>query len=332
MTVSLAQKTDGLLYRVCGLTVSCNVCFPELASVAQGDLTAAADVHVTLSDRRVPLPSLLHWFMTWTLPSGEAWLSTAKIKEGYLLRFPDLADFTVDDRGRTIRCCPEPETPEETVRHLLLDQVLPLVLTLHGRHALHATAVLTPYGVCAFAGMAGAGKSTLAASFLLADYPVLCDDCLVLQEDRGQILATPAYPGLRLWEDAYEALGIDQHPPDPVAHYSSKRRLAFQDPQKTFAADLLPLAGIYFLDPPSVEAKPEPDCPLVEPLTPRDAFVELLLSMFRLDITNRAMLQQQFHFLYEVAAHVPVRRLHASQTFAALPFTRDAILRDLANG
>ena len=33
---------------------------------------------------------------------------------------------------------------------------------MHGRKALHASAVLTPAGVCAFAGPAGMGKSTLA--------------------------------------------------------------------------------------------------------------------------------------------------------------------------
>src|SRR5207249_867812 len=129
----------------------------------------------------------------------------------------------------------------------LLDQVLPLGLNMKGHETLHATAVLTRLGVCAFTGPTGAGKSTLAASFLLAGYPALSDDCLVLKEDNGQILAEPAYAGLRLWEDAFEALGENHNVSLPVAHYTSKKRLIRAEHLRNFPVNAHPLARIYSL-------------------------------------------------------------------------------------
>jgi len=72
------------------------------------------------------------WFMNWTLPGGEPWLSCAKTNTGYLLRFNQLADFEIDKTGGEIICRPRPGIPEDTIQHLLLDQVIPLVINLRG--------------------------------------------------------------------------------------------------------------------------------------------------------------------------------------------------------
>ncbi len=101
---------------------------------------------------------------------------------------------------------PKPGIPEDTIQHLLLDQVIPLVINLRGGEALHASAVLTSYGVVAFAGPAGSDKSTVAGSLLKEGYPFVSDDCLTLLEKNQEIYTIPAYPGLRLWDDAREHL------------------------------------------------------------------------------------------------------------------------------
>ena len=113
---------------------------------------------------------------------------------------------TIDKKGSEIICMPRPGIPEDTIQHLLLDQVIPLVINLRGGEALHASAILTPQGVIAFAGPAGSGKSTLAGSFLLSGYQHVSDDCLALSEKDQEIYAIPAYPGLRLWDDALSYL------------------------------------------------------------------------------------------------------------------------------
>ena len=61
-----------------------------------------------------------------------------------------------------------------------------------------------------------------------------------------------------------------------------------------------------------------------------DALMGLIKAAYRLDITDRAMLTRQFHFLSRVAARVPVKRLIVPNEFSALSDVREAILRDLS--
>jgi hypothetical protein len=317
-------------YRVCGLTLISDASLPELTPLTDPESHGATGIRVRFGMRRDEEASPSHWFMSWTLPTGELWLSCAKETRGYRLRFPDLADFLVDFEGLEIACEAWPETPPATIRHLLLDQVLPLVLTLRGRQALHATAVLTPHGVCAFAGPAGAGKSTLAASFLLAGYPVLSDDCLVLDEDHQSILATPAYPGLRLWDDTLVALGEALRLSLPVAHYTSKQRVFALDQGGAFLSNPHPVARIYCLEWQSeMKGAESLHNPIIEDLSHRDGFMKLITSTFLLDIADPMMLARQFHFLERVVSRVPIRRLRIPDTFLSLPAVRETILADL---
>ena len=317
-------------YRVYGLTLVSDAPVPELVPLAASESEADSEVRVCFWSGRKKSFTPSRWFMSWSLPTGELWLQCAKDDRGYLLRFPEIADFLVDAEGREIICAPEPETPMETLRHLLLDQVLPLVLNLKGREALHATAILTPPGVCAFVGPTGAGKSTLAASFLRAGYAILSDDCLVVEIVSGEIFATPAYPSLRLWPDSFEALRGVADGSQPVAHYTSKQRLVPERHHGDFPSDPRPLARIYSLARPTdAEGGASLASPRIERLSYRDSFMELIQFAFRFDITNREMLLRQFGVLERLVSHVPVRRLQVPDTLSSLPAVCEAIRADL---
>ena len=316
-------------YLVCGLTVASEIPIPELPKAGGAAHAGVADVRVRMGEPGASHDQIPRWFMSLTRPTGEQWLACAKEPGGYRLRFPQLADFLVSADGREIVCEAMPGIPLVTTRHLLLDQVIPLVLNLRGHEALHATAVLTPDGMCAFIGPTGAGKSTLAASFLFSGCPVLSDDCLVLEDSHGAILATPAYPGIRLWDDALVALGDDAPPLQPVAHYSLKRRVGTGG-KGTFPLTREPLARIYDLGQPyeSIDRRRNGQAP-IEGMTLRDQFMTLVASLFRLDISDRSMLARQFDFAEKVVSRVPIRRLHLPLGFSSLPAVREAILADL---
>jgi hypothetical protein len=315
-------------YLFCGATVISDTPLPDLDRVTAAEPAADSGIVVRQGEREAGRLSPLSWFLSFTLSTGEPWLACGKGEDGYLLRFFELADFFVSRDGRTIDYALKPSTTSGTFCHLLLDQVLPLVLNLQGREALHATAVQTPYGVCAFTGPAGAGKSTVAASFLLEGYPVLSDDCLVLEEADGTILATPAYPGLRLWDDTLEALTNRAGTSVGVAQYTSKQRFVGGLLHERFPTAPAPLSRIYSLERAAGPAD-EGRSPTVEPLSCQESFMDLIASAFRLDVTDRTMLARQFAFLERVVSRVPVRRLRIPNSFAALPGIRKAVLQDL---
>ena len=67
-------------------------------------------------------------FHAWAFPDGTPWTEFHRRGRDYLLRFPELADFEVSHDGRSVRAWPAPGITQETVRHLYLNQALPLAL------------------------------------------------------------------------------------------------------------------------------------------------------------------------------------------------------------
>lgn len=321
VTPSVRQRT---LYRVCGLQLGSTVPFPELRAEPNSLRKYATDIEFKMG-RDVSCCGSGEVVMTWEEPGGDPWLTCTKTDGGYRFHFPALADFLVDRLGRQVTCFTAPGTAPETIRHLFLDQVIPPLLNLRGREALHASAIRTDLGACAFIGRSGQGKSTLAAAFHAIGHPVLCDDCLLLRTGPGPVSVESAYPGLRLWDDSRGALFGDARPTLPVSHYTSKRRVS------TLASDAeqlgpTPLRGIYSLQRCGRGASTEP---AIESLSVRDAFMELVEFAFRLDLSDRTMMLRQMDVLERVALEVPVRRLHLPDDLGALAQARRMILQDL---
>ena len=312
-----------MLYQLYGLVIDHDDRLSEVLAASQTHV----DVRVQKISPPTPFPSPSHWFMNWHLPGGEKWLACAKMEQGYLLRFNDLADFSMDSNGSEIICMPRPGIPEDTIQHLLLDQVLPLVVNLRGGEALHASAVLTSQGVVAFAGPAGSGKSTVAGSLVKEGFPFVSDDCLTLSKKGLDIYAIPAYPGLRLWDDAQEHLFGENGKIKSVAHYTRKLRVDIEEKPESYSTEPKPLRRLYdIVNSPEMDERSDI---VIEKLSARDSFMALVRCAFRLDITDRQMLTRQFQFLKRVASAVSIRRLSFRKDFQLLSAVREAILQDL---
>src|SRR5207302_11137414 len=122
----------------------------------------------------------------------------------------------------------------------LLGPVMAIVAQLRNKTCLHASAVAIDGRIVAILGMSGAGKSTSAAAFARAGYPVVADDMVVLAEREGRFMAEPAYPNQRLWPSAVEAL-FNQ--PDALPLLSpnwDKCGLDLNQPGYKFQQDALP--------------------------------------------------------------------------------------------
>jgi hypothetical protein len=144
------------------------------------------------------------WFHGWLDHRGRPWLTFGRAGDDIVLKFAKLASFRVDPQGR-ITCDGKPRIPARTVRHLLNNQVVPLVRSTD-RLVLHAAGIVLPRGAIALVGRGGAGKSTLAAALARRGHPLLCDDALEVDASGRVPEARPGGDTLRVWPDTREKL------------------------------------------------------------------------------------------------------------------------------
>src|SRR5215469_2762240 len=231
-------------YSICNIALESDLSLPELV----GAKSQTPEIRFLMTHTASSDDADCEWLHTWTLPDGTPWLEIGRQARGYLLRFQELVDFAVSRDAREIVCYAASDTPSETVRHLLLDQVLPLVLSSQGQLVVHGSAVLTPTGTIAFVGDSGSGKSTLASSFTEDGMAVLTDDCLLLEEKEGCLTAIPSYPGVRLWPNMADAVVGKGRALAEVAHYTEKKRVN-RSAGILFSTRPAKLRRMYFLAP-----------------------------------------------------------------------------------
>jgi hypothetical protein len=308
------------LYRVCDRTLASNILLPELPP-ARGQQDWSFVLMPARADAHRPPAS---WFHEWRLPDGQVWLYFSRAGDTYVLSFPELAEFQISGAGTEILCYPVPDIPIESLKHLLLDQVLPLLLSQRGKLVLHASAVAGPGGALAFTGPSGEGKSTLAASFSTHGYDLLTDDCLMLEDRSGSIFGTPLYPSLRLYPEVIQTLFPEQPVCSPVTHYSSKLRLALEPSGVRIQIQPVRLDRIYILDPEHAPAV------RITPLGFREAFLEILKLTYLMDVHDPGTLKSEFESVARAAALPLFRRLSYPREFSALPAVRREILSELS--
>ena len=252
-------------------------------------------------------------------------LSIATTATGFVLRFPGLADFEISARGDRIEAWPKAGISQPTIRHLLLDQVLPRVIAHRGRMVLHASAVAIGDSAIAFAGESGCGKSTLAASFDATGFEALADDAVIVTVGAGESSVQALYPGLRLWPSSVAALGRERDDISPMAQYSTKGRLP---PAQRSASAARHLAALFLLTPASEILESTPV--LATQTSARDTCMEIIRSTFHLDVADPERAAQLLDSVAELVTGVPVRTLSIPHDYSRLPEVHDVVLQSVA--
>ena len=268
---------------------------------------------------RPQLPLDVAPFHVLLLPDGTLWTQFHRSDNGYLLRFPGLADFTVSFNGRDVTAIPVPGVSEQTVEHLYLNQVLPLALSRQRKLVFHASAAEIEGGAVAFMGQSGKGKSTLAASFATSGYRFLTDDGLMVEPRGSGYQVMPSHPSIRLWLDSKTALIAPDIPTAPALEFTSKARFLAGD-RIAFCDEPRPLRRVYLLgDGSAAELR-------FQPMKPGEALVELVKHSFLLDIEERTLLAAHFEELSALAGRPIYFRLDYPRRYGDLATIRAAIV------
>ena len=259
-------------------------------------------------------------FREWTLPDGTLWTRFHRTPGGYLLRFPEHADFTVSADGLEVAAYPVRGASRQTIEHLYLNQVLPLALSRQCMLVLHASAVEIGRHAVAFLGLSGRGKSTLAASFSTNGHRFLTDDGLQLEKNGDAYVAQPSHPSIRLWDDSRQALVPVSAKAAPAVAYTPKSRV-LADHDVAFCDAARPLSCIYFL------GEGKTDAVEISPIGGRDAMIEVVRHTFLLDIEAQDMLRHHFAQLTELVQTLRFFRLDYPRRYDFLKTVRETIVQ-----
>jgi hypothetical protein len=268
-----------------------------------------------------PLESTPYRF--WNLPDGSVWTEFHRLQDGYLLRFPALADFRLSAAGRHVVGWPALGTSTATLEHLFRNQVHPLAMSGQGMLVMHASAVCVAGGGIAFLGESGRGKSTLATSLATAGLRCITDDGLVLENSLDGWKMIPGPGSVRLWEDARLALLSHGKAAEAVQYTSKGQYLA--DENLEFSSEPQGAVRFYFLGNGAASGIS------IQRLPPAKALMAMVQNTFLLESERAETLANHFDTLHELAA-LPIHfSLDYPRRYDYLGEVRDALIRHASN-
>jgi hypothetical protein len=238
--------------------------------------------------------------------------------------------FVLEPERGSITVFLAPGADQDDVGLLLLGPVSAFMLHQTGLPALHASAVVTPRGACAFMGPSRRGKSTLAASLLHAGGRLLTDDILPLQIGSEGVYGVPGAAMMKLWPStAQQILDIPEELPSLTAH-TDKRLFDLGQHRQEFANQAAHLRAIY------VPRRYDPECErradvTIETLSARDAVLALLSQTFRGHYLYPSELAGLLVRYTQVARQVKVALLNIPEGLEHRDVVSARILEDLAS-
>jgi hypothetical protein len=251
---------------------------------------------------------------------GAPWLEVFEGGASLRVHFSSVGDFELT--GEEIRYRLDGEASGDAEVYFL-GLVSALWLERQGAVCLHASAVALPAGAVGFLGFNRAGKSSLAAGFLAAGYPLVTDDVLALNrvaDDRVEAL--PSFPQMRLWPISAESLVQNAERLEPIHPDFEKRRVPVgSGGLGTFVDRTQSLEALFVLD------RGERSTIEFEVLSPRAALIELVRHSF-LGALGDAVVgtERRFERLIDLARSVPMLRLSYPHGLELLPNVCRAIL------
>jgi hypothetical protein len=305
-------------HRFAGFRLVSDLHLPELPRAAPD----AWDFHIALAATPVfPAMGTVDWQHDFTDNHGAHAFRCVRVGGDYGFDFPGVAQAWVTPDNR-IALWRRYDASIESVRHVLLDQILPRLLAQRGQMVLHGAAVHTQDDcTLLMIGDSGMGKSTLAAAFGRSGADVLSDDGVLIAFDDAGIHAVPGYAGLRLWPDSLDSVLADRVAESTaMAHYNDKRRLTQPGPARAS----YPIGVIVLLQR-SIDASTI----AIRPCETQTACMALVGNAFQLDLGDHGNVVTLLARAAEVVQRVPVLTLAYPRDYAVLPRVMGRLLSEL---
>ena len=318
----LPSDNPGNLYRLFGVTMASEYKFenplPRISGVPDVTFTCRTTRPLSIEGMKKPV-----YASRSKTDDGESVISIQTMEDCHVVHFAGSVDFYLS--SDTIIAHLLDPACRYMVEILLLGEIFSLWLELQGIPTIHASAAVVDNNAIAFLSTNEGGKSGLAAAFTQQGHPILTDDILPIENRHDRFLARPGYPAMRMWPDQavhffgkYEDLEI-VHP-----MYSKRRILVGPQGFGTFCNEEKPLKVMY------VPQRNDPDSNItIEPVSKKNAFIELIQNSFTAGIVEALGLQpQRMKFFTRMVMQVPMRRLNYPEGFHHLSHVVDAVLED----
>lgn len=317
------QGYNHLMYRIFNIALDSQTPIPELSHMTGP--TDASIFRFVLSESNPAADTDINWFHHWHDPNGSISITAGRDDKYYWLRFPQLADFKIQLSEQKITGFKHRNTPDTTIRHMLLDQVIPRILGQQYQLILHAGAVvLENRKTVGIIGASGWGKSTLMSSFYQQGAELITDDCLLIEFRDNNVLGIPNYSGIRLYDDSASAVFGDQYQVSPMAHYSVKQRVLLEIDKAVDLVRSIQLDALFLLDDP-VNCR-SIDEVSVTTVRGMNELMALVGQTFVLDVTDKILMAKQFRYCGALLdSGLPMFKLRYPRDHTKLPDVRSAV-------
>ncbi|QFT75984.1 hypothetical protein [Erythrobacter sp. THAF29] len=258
----------------------------------------------------------------WISPNGNCTAEFHRVETGYLMRFPDEADFFIDRDLGNVTARPADQTDRDHILKLYRNAVVPVIGNHDGGLFLHGSAVAINGAAIVFLGQSRSGKTTLAGAFAKNGNSLLTEDVIDLVEGDGGYRVRPVRSKLRLFPDSAEFLfndiGVD-------LSVDGKAAVEGGDCIR-FADNPTRLAAVFILG-------NDPAAPLsVAPLSLPQALPAVIPHAFVLDVEDRQRIKAHFGRLADLAEMVPIFAIDYPRRYAALTQVCEAVTRTVLEG
>ncbi len=230
--------------------------------------------------------------------NGSIYAQYWRTARGYKVKLQNVGDFWVDKSGSRIYYeIVDGQSPlQRTV--LIVNHILPAVLSLHGFLILHGAGIVSDKRAHLFVGPPGLGKSTMASYLNSKGFSVLSDDAVIVKQRGSQFFVGQSPPLIRVWDKARK----------------NKQKEVIQIVQKNTASRWVPLEAVHF--PRLVKKMARKG--IFKKLTELDGVVALLSQVFRLDLDRRDLQEKEFDAITSLSCSVPMLQWPHSHDKASL--------------